>query len=159
MTAVRRPGAASVATLLALAAGLVAVNAVAPQWAASVGADVWNAPAARADHARAVTETEEMDAHADRCAERRRRANQCAAALAAGTIDLATAADEMRDALAPIPGYCYLLENVHGPQPTERHLFALHAIERVQRNEPDAARRATLAERLEAEFAVLTCAP
>lgn len=159
MTAVRRPGTASAVTLLALAAGLVLVNAVAPEWAASVGADVWSAPAARAEHTRAVGETEAMNEHADRCAECRLRANQCAAALAAGTIDLASAADELNRILSPMSGYRSLLENVYGPQPTERHLFARHAIERVQRNEPDAARRAELTERLEAEFAAMTCAP
>lgn len=159
MTAVRRPGTASVATLLALALGLVAVNAVAPEWAASVGADVWNAPAARADHGRAVAETAAMNEYVERSTECRYRANQCAADLAAGTIDLATAADEMSRTLAPISGYRLALELAHGPQSTELHLFARHAIERVLRNEPDAARRAALEERLEAEFAVMTCAP
>lgn len=159
MTAVRRPGTASVVTLLALALGLVAVNALAPEWAASVGADVWNAPAARADHSRAVAETEAMDQHVETSADRRYRANQCAADLAAGTVDLATAADELERILSPMAGYRFMLEAVFGPQPTARHLYARHAIERATRNEPNPARRAALEERLEAEFAVLSCAP
>lgn len=159
MTAVRRPGTTSVATLFALALGLVAVNAIAPKWAASIGADVWNAPAARADHRQAVAETEATAAHAEMWAERRARANQCAAALAAGTIDLPTAADELHATLGSDPGYSSVLKSTFGPQSSERHLFARHAIARVLRNEPDAARRAALEERLEAEFAVMTCAP
>lgn len=159
MTAVRRPGATSVATLLALAFGLVAVNALAPKWAASVGADLWNAPAARADHRQAVAETEATNEYAEMWAERRARANQCAAALAAGTIDLGTAADELHATLGSDAGYTTVLRSAFGPQSSERHVFARHAIERVLRNEPDAARRAALEERLEAEFAVMTCAP
>jgi hypothetical protein len=159
MTAVRRPGTASVVTLFALAVGLIVVNAVAPEWAASVGADVWNAPAARADHNWVVAETEAVNAHLEACAERRQRANQCTAGLAAGTVDIGTAADELKRLLGPMPGYRALMDTLYGPQPTERHLYARHAIDRAARNEPDCARRAALVARLEGEFAVMTCAP
>jgi hypothetical protein len=158
MTAVRRPGTASAATLLALTVALVGVNAVAPEWAASVGADVWNAPAAQADHSRAVAEREAMDEFAETSAGRRLRANQCAAALTAGTIDLGTAADEL-SATFTDSGYRTMLKLAHGDHLSERHLFARHAIDRAIRDEPNPARYAALRERLEAEFERLSGAP
>lgn len=158
MTVLRRPGTASAAALLVLVAGVVAARLVAPEWAAAVGLDVWNLPAARAQQRAVMEETEAICDYAERAAARRTAANQCAARLAAGATDLATAADELRAIFAPDPSYTNVLARTHAEARSERHAFALHALDRVGRLlENDPARRAAVLDRLQVEYAALSC--
>ena len=160
MTVIRRPGATSATALILLSAALVAAHLLAPEWSARTGLDVWNLPSAKAELHAAAEERAEVNAGAERSAQRREAANHIAARLAAGTITLSVATDETMEVFRDDTGMPYILETVHRSAPTERHRYARHVIDRVQRillNEPD--RYAIVSQRLEREYRELHSSP
>lgn len=157
MTAIRRPGAASVACLFALGAGLVAAHLAAPEWAHDRGLDVWNYSAADAQLRAAAERREEVEAGADRAAARRAAANLIATKLAAGETSLTAAADEVAAVFADDAGTLCVFETQYRYAPGARHRFARHLIARTALLlEHDPPRAADVTARLEAEYRALT---
>ncbi|MBM3980088.1 MAG: hypothetical protein FJ304_07350 [Planctomycetes bacterium] len=157
MTAIRRPGAASVACLFALGAGLIGAHLVAPQWAHDRGLDVWNYSSADTQLRAAAEHRDEVEAGAERAAARRAAANLIAAKLVAGETSLSAAADEVAEVFADDAGTVCILETRHAAVPSARHRFARHLIERTGLAlEHDPHRAAAVAARLEAEYRELS---
>jgi hypothetical protein len=151
MTAIRRPGATSVAVLFVLGASLVTAQVLAPEWVRGAGLDVWNLPSAEADLRTAVEERNAVNSAEERRARCREAANQIAAQLAAGAIPLPAAADQIAEMFRGDNGPNVAIRAAYPTAPTDRHRFARHAIDRVKRvlsDEPD---------RCAAAVAVLEC--
>jgi hypothetical protein len=160
MTAIRRPGAASAAALLALGASFVAAHALAPEWSRRAGLDVWNLPAASAQLRAAAEEREAVLADAERSARRREAANQTAAKLAAGNVPLPAATDEIAEIFRDEPAMPVALGCRYADVPAGRLRFARHTIDRATRfldDDPD--RRAVVLARLEAEYRAMCASP
>ena len=152
MSAIRRPGTASAAILVGLSLSLVVAHAVAPRWSRCAGLDVWNLPALERTQQAAADELAEIEARAEQSLARRTAANQVAAHLAAGGTSLPAAADIMAELFRDDLGMTGTLNRVYANEPSLRHRFARHAIERVARLPGlDPARLAAVVERLEAE--------
>jgi hypothetical protein len=121
---------------------------------------VWNLPSASADLRAATEERDEVLAGADRAARRRETANQIASQLAAGTITLPVATDEVREVCHGADGMSFALGCVYKTAPTERHRFARHVIERAKRlldTEPE--QLAAVTARLEADYRAMLAPP
>jgi hypothetical protein len=156
MTTARRTGAASAATLTGLAAALVLAHAVAPAWARSVGLDVWNLSAVRADAEAADEEAEAVQAKQDRVFLEIQMGEHVAARLADGTLTLAAAVERLEPVLRARTGFACVCTHQY-KVPTLRHGVARYAINRAERllADPDPARWAKVSTRLEAEYAAL----
>ncbi len=160
MIAIRRRGTASAAVLTGLALGLAFAHLTAPDWSRRVGLDVWNYDTAERDLRAAAAEQDEVEAFAERSARRREAAGQIAAQLAAGTIALPAAADELRDMFAGETAVTGAIDGWYARVPPGRLRYARHAIDRALRLvEDDPTRTEEVRARLEAEFCVLTAAP
>jgi hypothetical protein len=160
MTAIRRSGTTSVAVLIGLSLSVATAHAIAPGWSRRVGLDVWNYTALQEQYNQAAEERDEILTRGEESAARRGAANQIAAELIAGTISLPTAADELAEVFRQDRGVRVVLENIHHSAPTERHRFALHAIDRVGcllRDDP--ARLGAVTARLEAEYRTMCASP
>lgn len=159
MTVIRRPGAASAAVLIGLSACLVAAHAIAPDWSRRAGLDVWNLAAAEEAGRDAVEQRAEIEANGERAARRRETANHTAAQLAAGTITLPAAADEIRAIFADDKGMALTLATTYHAVPTDRLRFARHTIERATRLLlDDPTRLEDVSARLEAEYCAMAAA-
>lgn len=160
MTAIRRPGNASVAVLLALGAGLVAAHVIAPEWSRRVGLDVWNLPSETTLLRDATERHEEVLEDADRAARRREAASQIATKLINGTASLPEAADEIAELFRDEPGMSLTICINFQNEPTDRHRFARHAIQRAKRLlVDDPTHSAAVVARLEAEYRAMLGSP
>ena len=160
MTAIRRPGTASAAVLIALSLSVATAHAIAPDWSRRAGLDVWNLSALERQYQSAAEHRADIDAEAERAASRRLAANQIAAKLTNEPHTLPTAADELAEVFQYDPGVLTTLAVYHTAARTERHLFARHAIDRVSRllaDEP--ARRTAVLARLEKEYRAMYTSP
>jgi hypothetical protein len=155
MSVIRRPGASSATVLFGLAATLVVAHVIAPEWARRSGLDVWNLPSANTSLRAATEEREEVEAGADRNVRRRAAANQVAARLAAGTITLDAATDEIMEVFRHDSGISTILRTHFPDAPTDRQVFARHTIERTQRFLDDPVRWADVGPRLAKEYKAL----
>jgi hypothetical protein len=159
MTAIRRPGVASVAVLLGLCASLATAHTIAPDWSRSAGLDVWNLSALKEEYRCATEERAEMQSREERAVARRAAGNQIAAKLVTNTIALPVAADELSEVFQQDDGTRGMLKTLFPNAPGERHRFARHAIDRVVvllANDP--VQRAAVVARLETEYRAM-CAP
>lgn len=159
MSAIRRPGTASATVLIALAGGFVAAHAAAPEWSHRVGLDVWNMPAVQDDYRATAEQEREIAARGERYARRAAAANQVAAQLLAGAIDLPRATDEVAALFADDPGAAVALLLAYPHAPTERLRLARHVIERTSRQFETAAQGRAVMARLEAEYQRMAAAP
>lgn len=159
MSAIRRPGAASATVLVGLATSLVVAHAAAPDWSRRAGLDVWNVAAVEQERRAAAEQQDEVEARGERAARRREMANGLATHLAAGTLNLGRATDEVRELFADDPGITVSLSVSYPGMPTERLLFARHMIERTSRLLDDSPRSAFTRARLEAEYREMAAAP
>jgi hypothetical protein len=160
MTAIRRPGTASVVVLLGLGGSLVAAHALAPEWSRRTGLDVWNLSADEARLRAAIEDRAEVEAFAERAARRREAANQVATKLIVGATTLPAAADEIAEIFYGDSTVALVFANAYPDAPTERHRVARHTIDRVKHLlEEDPVRCAVVVGRLEAEYRALLNSP
>ena len=160
MTAIRRPGTASAALLVGLSLSLVAAHAVAPDWSRRAGLDVWNIASLERAYENAAEEQADVYALEERATARRAAANQVATELIADPTRLPTAADELSEVFRQDSGMRFVLKSLFPAAPSERHVYARHAISRIEYLlKHDPARRAAVLARLEAEYASLGTAP
>ncbi len=160
MTAIRRPGAVSATVLFGLSLGLVAVHGLAPNWSRRAGLDVWNFAALERAYEVASEERADVYAHEERSATRRRVANQIAGRLLTNPTQLPRAADELNEVFCEDSGMRLVLRTLYPDAPTERHLFARHAIDRIAfMLESEPARHAEVVGRLEAEYRAMCVSP
>lgn len=160
MTAFRRPGTVSATLLIGLCISLGTAHAIAPEWSRRAGLDVWNVNEVESDYRIASEEQNAVHDQADRAAERRSAARQITTKLIAGTTSLPTATDELMAVFEQDTGVRLTVETVHRGAPTERHRFALHAIDRVRNHlADDPATCATVVARLEDEYEAMCVAP
>jgi hypothetical protein len=159
MTTIRRPGAASVAVLLGLSASLATAHAVAPDWSRHAGLDVWNLSALQEEYRVAIEERAEMRSRAERAIARRSAGNQITGKLIANAIALPVAADELSEVFHQDTGAQSVLKAMYPEAPSERHLFARHAIDRVKAIlVDDPVQRTAVLARLEIEYRAM-CVP
>ncbi len=160
MTAIRRPGAASAAVLIGLSVSLVTVHLLAPEWSRRAGLDVWNLAAVEGDYRAAAEHRDDIMASEGQAVARRAAGNQIAAKLIAGTTTLPTAAAELLEVFQQDTGMRLVLETFHSGAPTERHLFALHGIDRVKALLcDDPAQCEAVVARLEVEYRAMCASP
>ncbi len=157
MIVIRRSGAASAAVLVGLTASWMAAHLLAPDWSRRAGLDVWNLASAEQERKRVAETNAELDACRNQLDRRINASNHVTGQLIAGEITLATAADQLALIFRNFPSNHLMLKEQYGPVPSERHLFALHAIDRADRLlADDPARRDSIRARLEAEYRQLS---
>jgi hypothetical protein len=154
----RRPGVVSTAILLSLTLSFAAAHAIAPKWSREAGLDVWNLPALHAELKEAAEERSNVVEHEEQSAKRRETANHIAMKLADG-FALSDGADELVQVFQNEAGVVATLKAMYPNAPSVRHLFALHAIDRVKRVVHDPARCQTAVARLETEYKTLEGSP
>jgi hypothetical protein len=160
MTAIHRPGAASAAVLIALSVSMVIAHAIAPSWSRRVGLDVWNIAALEEEYRAAADEQADVLSQAERASARRAAGNQVAAKLITGSVSLSEAAVELIEVFREDEGTQITLASIHTGAPTERHVFARHAIDRVRALlVADPAQSDAVVARLEVEYRVMCAAP
>jgi hypothetical protein len=150
----RRPGVVSTAVFLSLTLSFATAHAVAPQWSRDAGLDVWNLPALNAELKEATEERSNVVEHEEQSAKRRETANHIAMKLADG-FALSEGADELVHVFQNERGMIETLKAIYPDVPSLRHLFALHAIDRVKRVTHDPVRCEAAVARLEAEYKML----
>ena len=155
MTSIRRTGAASGATLSALAVALGLAHAVAPKWSEQVGLDVWNYSAAQNRVRDAESQSDSIRVGRDKLLREIEMADHLASQMIDGKLTLAAAVDELEPTLRNRPGFDVVRE-CHYKTPTFRHAVARYALTHigiVLQSDPD--RLAAVTPRLEAEYSAL----
>lgn len=153
MTNVRRTGAVSAAALSGLALTLGLAHAVAPDWAARAGLDVWNLEELRDDFRANSEEWDELVEKEQRLHRECEATGSVAARMVEGELTLAEAADLLQPILRERPGFESTWRYDYRV-PDFRRGCARYAIQRTVRDvAPD--RRAELEDRLEAEYAAM----
>jgi hypothetical protein len=155
MTTVRRAGATTVATLCGLALTVVAADAIAPRWVREAGLDVWNMSSAisankTADEKYASLKVKEQQLYQDI-----QLGNNVAEELAAGTITLKDAVDEMEPVMKNRTGFVVSLQVCYGTS-SLREGVARYLISRIPRSRThDLVELSNTLYRLECEFETL----
>jgi hypothetical protein len=155
MASIRRAGAVSGAALSGLVLAFGVAHAVAPRWAARVGLDVWNFPAAREEAREIAGRAESLRTERDRLARELDFTGHVAARLAAGKLSLRDATEQLAPLLERRTGFQTTWRFTY-QSPSFRHGVARYAIIQVElalRGDP--GDWAELAPQLEAQYAVL----
>lgn len=105
MPTVRRTGTSSIATLCGVALTVAVLNAFAPSWVQQSGLDVWNLPSAISDGKTADHDSASLKAQEQRLFQEIQLSKIVAGALAAGTLSLKDAVDEMEPILRNRSGF------------------------------------------------------
>jgi hypothetical protein len=151
MRAFRRPGTASTLSLFSVALALGTVYTFAPEWSRAAGLDVWNLPALNAQLHQIDEERADVNASAEEAAKRRALANHIALKFLDGQ-SLATGTDDLMELFQTEHGMVVTLQSLYPNTPSIRHLFALHAIDRLKRLVDNPVQRNAVVARLEAEY-------
>ena len=155
MTTVRRAGTVSAAALSGLGLTLGLAHAIAPQWAARTGLDVWNIVALHESAKTASEEYKVLLAKEERIRREIEAGEHIAARLVDGSLALADAIKELEPTLRDRPGFDFVCESTY-QAPTFRHGVARYAIGRVTRLlKMNPAQRAVVCARLETEYAAI----
>jgi hypothetical protein len=153
MSNARRAGATSATTLIGLALTVVFVHALAPDWIRRLGLDVWNLPAAIAATRSADEELATLNAQEDQLFREIQLGNQITSQIAAGTLSLRAAVDEMEPILQNREGFAVTIKQRYRAA-TFRLAVAHYLISRVpavMNSEP--LRQSTVLTQLEYEYA------
>ena len=110
MTTIRRTGATSAATLCGLALTVLLANAIAPGWVQSSGLDVWNLPSAISANKSADLECVSLREQEQKLIQEIQFGNSIADELAAGTITLKEAIDELEPVMRNRNGFVATLQ-------------------------------------------------
>jgi hypothetical protein len=158
MTTVPRAGvvtAATAATVCGLALAVAVANAADPNWTRDVGLDIWHLPALEADARDAEREHERLQEQFDDLCKEVEAIDGLAARLAAGSLSLEAAGEQIEPILRDRPGFEDAAHRYYGA-PTLRLAAARYMIARVQWYVgADPCRKAAVTERLEAEYAAM----
>jgi hypothetical protein len=155
MTTVRRAGATTVATLCGLALTVVAADAFAPRWVQEAGLDIWNMPSAIAANKAADEKYASLKAKEEKLYHEIQLSNNISEELAAGTITLKDAVDEMEPVLRNRTGFVATLQVSFGTS-SVREGVARYLISRIPRSMThDLVELSNTLYRLECEFETL----
>jgi hypothetical protein len=155
MTSARRAGATTVATLCGLALTVVAAEAFAHRWVQRAGLDVWNLSSAISANKTADQEYASLKAKEQKLYREIQLSNIVAEELAAGTITLKDAVDEMEPVLRNRTGFVETLQVSFGAS-SLREGVARYLISRIPRSMThDLLELSNTLYRLEGEFEML----
>jgi hypothetical protein len=152
MTTVRRAGATTVATLCGLALTVVAADSIAPMWVQQAGLDFWNLRSAISANETADREYAALKAKEQRLYQDIQLSNIVAEELAAGSITLKEAVDEMEPVMRNRTGFVETIQVSFGTS-SLREGVARYLISRVPRSMThDLVELSNTLYRLEIEF-------
>lgn len=153
MTSMRRAGATSAATLFGLVLAILFVHAIAPDWIHRSGLDVWNLPSAIADNRNAGQLAVSLSVQEEQLYREIELSNQVTAQMAAGTLSLEAAINEMEPILRNRNGFAVTMGQYYHVS-TFRQGVARYLMSRVPRHLlNDRDRLTAIQKQLEQEFA------
>ncbi|MCS6866202.1 MAG: hypothetical protein RMJ56_12810 [Gemmataceae bacterium] len=160
MPTVRRLKAVSVITLVTLGMSWALVDGLTPSpFTTGAGWDFWNLPALRQQLCQAHQRRAELAAYEEWVLQRSETANQTARKLLYG-YPLTAATDELMLLFHDDAAMLVFVNHYYAQEPTLRHRYARHTIERALRFvADDPQQRHILLQRLEAEYKTLEASP
>jgi hypothetical protein len=152
MTTARRAGATSIATLSGLALTVALANGFAPRWVRQSGLDFWNMPSVVYADQTAERESASIKEQQQRLYQEIQLSNNIAEELAAGTLSLKDAVDEMEPIMRNRSGFKETLAVNYGTS-SLREGVAHYLVSRVPRSlTHDLVQLSNALYRLEREF-------
>jgi len=150
MSATRRTGATSLATLAAFAAAFVSVHVIAPQWAQSAGLDFWQLPG-EVDKCESEQERErELEAIQDRLSQQIAASEATATAFIERRITFSTAVDQILEINSDRSGFEEALHANFRTGKTHRDRVGSYLLAKVEsRLADDPTRRAEVLARVQ----------
>ena len=155
MLTMRRAGATSAATLIALALTIVIAHAVAPEWLRGAGLDLWNYPVALAAKHEASQESQSIGAHYEQLQQEIKLGDHIASQLAAGDLSLEVAVDELEPTLSRRSSFDDNVQHNYQANSVRQSVarYLIQRIPRIMKNDPE--RLAEVLCQLECEYAQL----